>query len=350
MKKKIMTILSFLLVFIMGASIIGCSNNSEGDSKNKLDKITIVWYPNESGGDYEEARNAVADVVKEATGLEVVQKLTTDYSVAIESLANGTAQVGYFGPQGYVECHDKNKNVLPLVVSSGESGTLDDALYYSWLAVPKDKAKDYKDGDGYSLDNIVGKKMSFVSTSSTSGFKVPTSSIVSYFSKQDKYKDLKAEDLMEGGSDKFFSEVMYGDSHQGSAVNLLSNKCDIAAFCDTVVGGYVEPVDGNLNEVGTTYQVKEGQEDPFTNYSGEEFTTIAVTAVLNSPFVANKELLGDDLFKKVQDALTDDKVANNKKIFADENSETKGFITKKGDEHFVKVEDDWFEPIRKLSK
>lgn len=45
------------------------------------------------------------------------------------------------GPQGYVEAHAKNDKVLPLVVPSGESGTLDDALYYSWLSVKKGRKK-----------------------------------------------------------------------------------------------------------------------------------------------------------------------------------------------------------------
>ena len=46
---------------------------------------------------------------------------------------------------------------------------------------------------------------------------MPSSDIVSYFSEEDEWKDLEAEDLMEGGV--FFSDVLYGDSHQGSAVN-----------------------------------------------------------------------------------------------------------------------------------
>ena len=33
---------------------------------------------------------------------------------------------------------------------------------------------------------------------------------------------------MEGGP--FFKEVLYGDSHQGSAVNLLNGRAEVAAF------------------------------------------------------------------------------------------------------------------------
>lgn len=62
------------------------------------------------------------------------QKLTTDYAIAIESLSNGTAQIGCcMGGEGYCQAKMANDAVNPLFVQSGESGTLDDALYYSFF-------------------------------------------------------------------------------------------------------------------------------------------------------------------------------------------------------------------------
>ena len=343
--KKIITMMLTGVMLVGATSLMGCSS----EKKKDLDKITMVWYPNESGGDLEEARQEVGKIIEDATGLEVEHKLTTDYSVAIESISNGTAQIAFMGPQGYVEAHNKNEKILPLVVSSGESGTLDDAVYYSWLSVLEENAKNYIDGDEYSIDNIVGKKMSFVSNSSTSGFKVPTSGIVKYFSDKGEYKDLTAEDLMEGGSDKFFSEVLYGGSHQGSMVNLISGNADVAAFCDTVAINYVEAIDGEFNKLGTTYAIKDNAEDPFTEYSGKKFTAISVTPVLNSPFAANTEVLDKDIIDKIIEAFEDDKVTNNEKIFVPEDSEESGFFKKKGEERFLRVKDEWFNPVRELS-
>jgi len=71
---------------------------------------------------------------------------------------------------------------------------------------------------------------------------------------------LTVEDLMEGGSGQFFSDVVYGGSHQGSAVNLLTKKADIAAFCDTCVGNYIELAEGEANRPGALYKVKEKAE------------------------------------------------------------------------------------------
>ena len=94
------------------------------------DTITLVWYPNESAEDYDVARSEYARLIEEATGKKVEQKLTTDYAIAIESLANGTAQICFMGAQGYIEAKNANDAIEPLFVNSGASGTLDDAKYY----------------------------------------------------------------------------------------------------------------------------------------------------------------------------------------------------------------------------
>ena len=231
------------------------------------------------------------------------------------------------GAQGYIEAKNKNENIEPLVIPSGESGTIDDAVYYSWLATKKDDADNYKvDGD-FAIDNIVNSKFSFVSSSSTSGFKVPSSDIVSYFSKEDKWKDLEAEDLMEGGV--FFSDVLYGDSHQGSAVNLLNGRADVAAFCDTCVGNYVEVVEGEENTKGAVYKVRDDAAEPFNTLHGEEFTLINVTPVLNAPFAANTESLSEEDFKKIQEAFVSDDISNNENIFVPVDSEETASSLKK---------------------
>ena len=225
-KKTWAAILAFTM--ICGAAT-GCTNSngsSTSDSESAAanagtsttDTITLVWYPNESAEDYQAARDEVGKLIEKATGKKVEQKLTTDYAIAIESLSNGTAQIGCcMGAEGYCQAKTANDAVNLLFVQSGESGTLDDALYYSFFAVKSENSDEYKNGDSYSIDNIKGKKMSFVSNSSTSGFKVPTNTIISHFADD----NLIVDDLLEGGSDAFFSEVLFGGSHQGSAFNLL---------------------------------------------------------------------------------------------------------------------------------
>ena len=313
---------------------------------NYADTITIVWYPNESAEDYEVAREEWGRLIEQATGKKVEQKLTTDYAIAIESLANGTAQISFMGAQGYIEAKNANDAVLPLFVNSGASGTLDDALYYSFLAVKKGNEGEYASGDTYSIDNIRGKRMSFVSNSSTSGFKVPTSSILTHFADL----GLTEDDLIEGGDDMFFSQVLFGGSHQGSAFNLMSGRSDISAFCNTEIAPYADCTEGEPNTVGSVYTIKSDASAPFDTVTGEEFVIIQVTPVLNGPFAYNSEALDPADVKAIQDLMTSDEVANNPLIFVPEDSDGVGMYEKTANERLLLVEDAWFDPIRNLSE
>lgn len=331
-------------------------SNNENASQNTAtsqtsDKpLVFVWYPNESGEDLKGAREAIGAVIEKATGRKVEHKLTTDYNIAIEAIASGQADLSFTGAQGYIAAHNRNPKVMPMFVSSGESGTLDDAVYYSWFNVLPENAGMWQKDGKYTIDPMVGKRMSFVSNNSTSGFKVPSSVIIEHFKNDPQWKDLTAEDLMEGGKGKFFSEVMFGGSHQGSAVNLLTNKADVAAFCDGCVANYVELKEGEANRPGAVYKVRDDAADPFTNLKGKEFVVISVTPVLNAPFSVNTDKVDQATIDKLIEVFTSDEVANNEDIFIPKGSEKKGLFSKKsGKERFVPVDDSWFNPIRELS-
>lgn len=319
------------------------------DSGNYADTITLVWYPNESADNFTTSRDEVGRLIEEATGKKVEQKLTTDYTIAIEAISSGSAQIGcVFGAEGYIQAKNKNDAVHPIFVNSGESGTLDDAMYYSFLAVNEEDAENYKDGESYKIDNIVGKKMSFVSNSSTSGFKVPTNIITSYFTQTSEWASLTVDDLLEGGDDAFFSEVLFGGSHQGSAYNLISGKADVAAFCDTEIAPYATCVEGEENTVGAVYEINADAEAPFNTVAGERFTLIYSDPVMNGPFVYNAETLSPEDVEAIQNVFTSDEVTSNKKIYYGEDEEATGLYKRKADEKFVLVDDSWYDPIRNM--
>jgi phosphonate transport system substrate-binding protein len=177
---------------------------------------------------------------------------------------------------------------------------------------------------------------------------VPSTGIAAHFSEKDPYQDLTADDLLEGGP--FFSEVLYGGSHQVSAVNLLTDRADVAAFCDSCVNNYIELVEGEWNRPGAVYQVKEDAAEPFNTVPGEQFVSISVTPVLNAPFVVNTENVSEDLIALMKEALTADEIANNEKVFVPKDSGFSGLFSKTAEERLVEVEDAWFDPIRELSK
>jgi phosphonate transport system substrate-binding protein len=199
------------------------------------DTITIAWLPNDSSDTLATMRDEIAKVVAKATGKKVVNKLTTDYAIAIAALENGQAQLGWFGANEYLTSHARDPKVIPLVVNTGPSGTLKDALYYSRFVVKKADAKKYQTDGVFNIDNIVGKRMSFVSTSSTSGFNMPAAAILGQFTKQAKWKHLTKDDLAQGGPGHFFKKVIFGGSHQLSLVNVLTGRSDVSAVCDFLV-------------------------------------------------------------------------------------------------------------------
>ena len=196
--------------------------------------------------------------------------------------------------------------------------------------------------DTYSIDNIKGKSFSFVSATSTSGFAIPSSSIVSHFGLE------SSDQLLEDGT--FFSSVMFGDSHQGSAVNLLSGNADAAAFDDIDVDMYFDLVSGEPNTVGAVYQVKDDAAAPFDTVRGEQFIIIGITPVLNAPFCYNTDTLSEDEQQAITEAMTSADTAANSAIFYDgEDENATGLVEKESDKTaFVAVEDSWYDPIRNL--
>jgi phosphonate transport system substrate-binding protein len=290
-------------------------------------------------------------VISEALNRPVEHRTTTDYIIAIETLANNNAHLGFFGAEAYVQARERNGSIVPLVIPSGADGTVETAVYYSWLAVRRGEEDQYRNGSGFAIDNIQGKRFSFVSNSSASGFRVPSANIVSYFGAMEQWSDLDTEDLLEGGPNNFFADVQFGGSHQGAAVNLITGRVDVASFCDACLANYIELVEGTENTVGAVYRVIDNADEPFNNFPGEEFVLIASVPVLNAPFVANGNMLTADEIQRLRTVMTSDEVANNPRIFATPAEIDAGFrplFRKTNAERFLVVEDSFFDPIRAL--
>ena len=328
MRKVIFVLLALVVVFPVLAG---------GGQEAADEPITWIWYPNESTPEFADARAAIIEVASEALGRPIEEQLTTDYAIAIEALVNNNAALSWFGGEGYTQAHARNEKVLPLVTNSGSSGTLDDAKYYSMLGTLKENADMFMVDGEYSLETLRQKSFSFVSNSSTSGFRVPSSIISDHFG-------VESEELLEGGSDMVFREVMFGGSHQGSFFNVLDGRAEIGAFCNSCINEYVEWVDGEYADPlpGDTVRVKEGADAPFDTVAGKEVILVATVPVLNAPLVMNTDILSEEDVAALQAAFTSDETAANTRIFGDE-----GFFRE--GQRFLAVEDEWYDPIRVLS-
>ncbi len=308
--------------------------------------ITMAWLPNNSGDNEKAMRAEFGKVISEATGCKVIDKLTTDYNIAMAALESGDAQLGYFGPFEYITGHTRNSNIISLVIESGNSGTISDAMYFSRLLVKKGNEGKYRSGKTYSIDNIAGKKISFVSTSSTSGFNMPSAAILANFHKMGKWQNLKKDDLMQGGAGKFFSQVVFSGSHQLSLANLLKGNVDISAVDDIDVKSYLELTSGTDEQPGAVYRVKKDAVAPFTDLTGQEFVIIKVIPVINTPLEANASVLSRDNIDKIVTALTSDRVKDDPILFRPTNTSMAGLFMQP--HRFVKVSDSDYDTMRQI--
>ena len=364
--------MAILLVFVMAFGLVGCggtpattpapNNNQNTPAPNdaqptpdnntpdpapvqNTSPITVVWYPNESGNDFEPARQEYGRLITEVTGREVIHRLTTDYVIAVESIASGAADIGArWGAVGMMEAQQRNPAVMPLIVNSGPSGTLEDAVYYGWFAVNKGEEGQYADGNSFSIENIQGKRMSFVSNSSTSGFRVPSANIINRFSQTEDWSGIDEDDLLGLSRNPFFGEVLFGGSHQGALFNLLDGRSDIATVCDTCVDAYIELVSGTHNAVGAVYRIQQGAAAPFEGMAGQEFILIGIAPVLNGPDVYNPQNLSETEIAAIRAILTSDEAANNPLFFGE--GGTFSLLPKSGDMRFVVPENSWYDPLR----
>jgi phosphonate transport system substrate-binding protein len=323
---------------------ISVASTAKAATVNEPDTITIAWLPNDSSDTLASMRDEIAKAIAKATGKKVENKLTTDYAIAIAALENGQAQIGWFGANEYLTSHARDPKVIPLVVNTGPSGTLNDALYYSRFVVKKGNETQYETNGQLGIDNIVDKRMSFVSTNSTSGFNMPAAAILGEFTKESKWKNLTKEDLAQGGPSHFFSQVMFGGSHQLSLVNVLTDRSDVSAVCDFLVTAYVNLISGKDNTTGAVYAIKQDAAAPFSTLGGKQFVIIKSIPVLNPPVEVNSAYLTDKTMNEITDVLTSDVVANNPKIFA-ATSQSPDF---QRPARFVKVTDSWYDPMRKV--
>jgi phosphonate transport system substrate-binding protein len=298
--------------------------------------IIWVWYPNESTPEFAPVRAELIGVAERALGREIEEQLTTDYAIAIEALVNENATFSWFGGEGYVQAHDRNSAIRPLVVNSGASGTLEDAKYYSMIGTLIENADAFKTNGEFDLETLRQRKFSFVSNSSTSGFRVPSSILSSHF-------DVDPQDLLEGGPNEIFAEVMFGGSHQGSFFNVLDGRADVGAFCNGCIDDYVE-WDGDFSDPlpGDVIRVIPDAAAPFDKVPGKEVVFIATVPVLNAPLVVNSDMLSEEELDRVIAAFTADETTNNTGIFGESGVFRAG-------ERFLPVEDAWYDPIRRLA-
>lgn len=147
--------------------------------------------------------------------------------------------------------------------------------------------------------------------------------------------------------------MVFGGSHQGSLINVLTGKADAGAVDDIDVDSYLDLVSGTANTAGAVYAVKKGASAPFdTVPAGTQFTVLTAIRVQNAPIAVNVNNFTGAQLKALQDAFLSDETTANPAIFAPKGTKTPAFM-KKGDQgkgRFIAAPDSWWDPIRAMLK
>ncbi len=337
MKKTLSLFLaSFGIIIAFSLFLTSCSEESKEPFK-------IVFYPNESGESMKDARAAFKEVLQKALQRDVEVLTTTDYNIALETLISGKANMAYVGAEGYIQAHNKNSAVIPLVTNSGPSGTLSDSLYYSFLACSERSLHAFVDQNG-ELDwqAIKGKKISFVSVNSTSGFTIPAKWIAS------KLEAENTDELIKEG--QYFEKIIFASSHQGSQVMLFTGEADLACFAIPQTIKVYALAGGEENADGAIYEVQQCDDKPFSDHIGEKIAILKALPVLNAPLVINSNTATKEEIEKIKAALTSDETANNPGIFRVKDSEVKGIFPKWSEAtRLIEVDDAWYDKVRHIN-
>jgi phosphonate transport system substrate-binding protein len=198
-------------------------------------------------------------------------------------------------------------------------------------------ADQYKEGDGYSLENIKGKNAAFVSLSSTSGYIIPSVVIQKEFGLQ------STDELTETD---FFASTAFPGSHAGVMATLLEGDADVVAF-GYMGGRSTELVSGQACSPGAVYRIAEGLDAPLDAVAGQEFLVLDAYAVPGIPFCFNTDALPEEDYKAIVDYFTSDAVTNNLSIFLD-GAEVSRYSKTANPAGFLKTPDSYYDNFRKL--
>jgi phosphonate transport system substrate-binding protein len=144
----------------------------------------------------------VFGAISRMTDLHFDIRVGQSYGAVVEGMANGLAEIGFFGPVSYLQARDRGgAELLAVGVEKGQS------VYYSALFVKGDSPVT-------SVSELRGKRVAFGDVNSTSSFAFPVAMLIA--AGLDPARDLGAV-LMTGSHANSLKALQHGQADAASA-------------------------------------------------------------------------------------------------------------------------------------
>ncbi|MCK5579904.1 MAG: phosphonate ABC transporter, permease protein PhnE [Candidatus Omnitrophica bacterium] len=167
----------------------------------------MVSVPAIRGQMEEQFRNLVATVEK-ITGYKIDVHESLTYQDAINVLKSGNAQIGWLGPQVYLEsAHDADIEAFAVAMRGKEQHSTYRTLFVARMDSKIENLKDLK-----------GNRLTLSQKGSTSGDLMPRHELL--------------KNGLDPDSSTCFAQIIYSGSHEGSVASVLSGTSDVAAVSE----------------------------------------------------------------------------------------------------------------------
>jgi phosphonate transport system substrate-binding protein len=244
------SVLSFILVFALAACGAG-----EPELGTESNPIVMSFVPSGDTQDIIASGDTLAQMLSEATGLNVTSNVGTDFSSVREAMCAGQAQIGWLNTFNYVLANEQCG--VDAALATSRFGT---TTYAGQIIVRADSGID-------SLDDLNGKVMCWVDPASTSGYIIPRIM-------------LAAEGI---DPDTAFSQTIEAGSHNNVVTQVYNGDCDAGATFADARTGIEEEFPDVLEQVAVLATTADIPNDSvsFNSDFPEEMRAEIVTALLD---------------------------------------------------------------------
>jgi phosphonate transport system substrate-binding protein len=199
--KKQVRLSVILLIGLATLALAGCGTPELGTADNP---IVMSFVPSGDTQDIITSGDAIAQMLKEETGLEVVANVGTDFAAVREAMGAGQAQIGWLNTFNYVLANEKYGVEAYLVTERFGSTS-----YAGQINVRADSGIT-------TLEDLKGKVFCWVDPNSTSGYIIPRIM-------------LQANGI---DPDTDFAQTVEAGSHDNVILAVYNGDCDAGASYD----------------------------------------------------------------------------------------------------------------------